>query len=198
LNVARPDFVPGGAVLGTRFSVWLLRPYLDLGPLVVGPLYARGVEEYWNAFNDPQNPPFCLQRTLSPAFRQQLIEESGRTEFSVEDPRDLPTSLRTARWAAVCDALATWHDLSVYQKCRMVLMLHSLCLYEAVLKLVPGFDGSVSSDAMAVELGYWRASAEYALRVPNRISSYHTANLSVFEAIALMHPVQYPRRSMQP
>lgn len=176
-----------------RLSAWLLRPFIDLGPLVVGPLYARGIEEYWRAFIDPSRPRFALQRTLPPAFRAQLIAEAGRPEFLGSDPRDLPDGLRTDRWSAVCDALDRWHELPLEQKRALVLLLHSLCMYEPVLRLVPEYDaranGKNSSD---VELSYWRASAKYVLGVPSRVSDYRAADTSVLEAIVANAPDAVP------
>lgn len=179
--------------LASRLAAWLLRPYIDLGPLVMGPLYARGIEEYWRAFIDPQYPQFALQRTLPPAFRAQLIAESGRPEYFVNDPRELPDDLRTDRWTAVCDALDHWHELPFERKRGLVLLLHSLCLYEPVLKLVPEFDRRIlQDDAGAVELCYWRASARYVLGVPSRVADYGAADMSVFEAIAMDTPDAVP------
>ena len=158
-------------------AAWLLRPYLDLGPLVLGPLYARGIEEYWRAFAEPGVERFALQRTLPPAFRAQLVAEAGQPEHALDDPRELPEALRTERWSAVCEALERWHELSFERQRALVLLLHSLCLYEPVLKLV--------DDKAPVELRYWRESARYVLGVPSRIADYKTADLSAFEAIAL-------------
>lgn len=180
--------IPGfGAATAAReryLAGWLLRPYIDLGPLTVGPLYARGIAEYWRAFIDPKAPRFALQRTLPPAFRTQLIAESGHPDYSVKDPRELPARLRTDRWSAVCDALDTWHDLTFERKRALVLLLHSLCLYEPVLRLV--------DDDAAVELRYWRESARYVLGVPSRIADYRKADLSAFEAIVLESPEAVP------
>jgi tetratricopeptide (TPR) repeat protein len=174
-------------------AAWLLRPYIDLGPLVTGPLYARGIEEYWRAFIDPLVPRFALQRTLPPAFRSQLIAESGHPGYLVADPRQLPQELRTDRWSAVCDALDHWRELPAASKRALVLLLHALCLYEPVLKLVPAFSArTMGGGAADVELYYWRASAGYVLGVPNRIADYRNADTSVFEAIVVDAPDAVP------
>jgi tetratricopeptide (TPR) repeat protein len=176
-----------------RFATWLLRPYLDLGPLVVGPLYARGIEEYWRAFEDPQAPPFALQRTLLPAFRSQLIGEAGRPEYAVGDPRQLPEPLWTERWRILCDALDHWGDLAGGRRRRLMMLLHSLCIYEPVLALVPASSPrAVANDADAIELTYWRASAHYVAGIPNRVSDYAAADMSVFEAIVADAPHAVP------
>lgn len=176
-----------------RLAAWLLRPYLDLGPLVVGPLYARGIEQYWRAFAEPHGPAFALQRTLPPAFRTQLVGESGRAEFLVDDPGDLPVSLRTDRWSALCGALEQWLTLSLERRRRLVLLLHSLCLYTPVLRLLPEFDDRLlREDPIDVELAYWRASARYVLGAPSRLADYRSADMSVLEAIAAASRVAVP------
>src|SRR3954469_21674546 len=93
---------------GQRFSIWLLRPYLDLGPGDMGPLHAVAVEEAWAAFDEPTRPHFVPQRALPPGFRPLLIKEAGSV-YDVHDPRDLPSAARTDRWEAVCTALHNWH-----------------------------------------------------------------------------------------
>jgi tetratricopeptide (TPR) repeat protein len=188
-----PDLPAATEVHGRRLASWLLRPYVDLGPLVLGPLYARGIDEYWHAFISPRGLRFALQRTLPPAFRTQLIVESGRPEYLVEDPRELREELRTDRWSAVCAALDDWHELPGARKNALVLLLHSLCLYTPVLKLVPEFDlRVVQGDMAAVELSYWRASARYVLGMPSRIADYNDADMSVFKTIAVDIPDAIP------
>lgn len=188
-----PDLPAATEVHGRRLASWLLRPYVDLGPLVLGPLYARGIDEYWHAFISPRRSRFALQRTLPPAFRMQLVEESGRPEYLVEDPRELQEDLRTDRWSAVCAALDDWHELPDARKNALVLLLHSLCLYTPVLKLVPEFDlRLVQGDMASVEMSYWRASARYVLGMPSRIADYNDADMSVFKTIAVELPDAIP------
>ncbi len=168
-----------------RFSTWLLRPFIDLGPCDLGPLYARGIECYWRAFADPGEPAFALQRTLPPAFRKQLIGMVPDAAYDVDDPRELPTVLRTPRWQSMCAALDGWDALPTEQRFRLVVLMHSLCLYKPVLSLVPPLgSGAIARDAAALDLDYWRASACYALDLPDQTSDYGFADLSVFELLA--------------
>jgi len=170
--------------LSRRLSTWLLRPFIDLGPCITGPLYARGIEAYWRAFVDAKALPFALQRTLPPAFREQLIKEARDARYEVADPRELREPLRTSRWQAMCDALDDWGGLSPERRFRLVVLLHSLCLYEPVLKLVaPAGQGLDRRDDRSVDLAYWRASARYALGLPDSTSDYVEADLSAFELI---------------
>jgi len=118
----------------------LLRPFVDLEPCPVGPLYARGIEFYWNAFVDEGVTSFVLQRTLSPAFRTQLAKEIGISQTGMTEPQNLCEELQTERWKLLCHATGEWSDLSPKQKCRLVLLLHSLCFYRAIERLVPEVD----------------------------------------------------------
>lgn len=172
------------ADLNARFSTWLLRPYLDLGPIVIGPLHACALEECWHALMVPGSPPFVPQRSLSPAFRKQLADEAGEA-YDVSDPRALPDRFRTERWQTLCEMLDHWHDLPLDHRCRLAALLHSMCLYTPLLSLIPETDiTAVCDDLDAVTLAFWRASAHFMQNFPNRVSEYDYAELATFENIA--------------
>lgn len=134
-----------------------------------------------------------LQRTLPPAFRVQLIAEAHATEYAVRDPRDLADGLRTERWRAICEALDGWDDLPAARRYRLILLLHALCLYEPVQRLVPPASAVQDLDVPgAADLAYWRAAARYALDLPNRMDEYQGADLSAFVSIAMRAPHAIP------
>lgn len=142
---------------------------------------------------DAQRAPFMLQRTLPPAFRAQLIAESHAPEYAVRDPRDLPDGLRTERWRAMCAALDGWDDLPAARRYRLVLLMHALCLYEPVQRLVPpGFPDKGSDDRGIADLAYWRAASRYALDLPNRMAQYEDADMSGFVSIVTRAPHAVP------
>lgn len=178
--------------LDSRFSTWLLRPYLDLADFNGGPLHAQNLEACWRSFVEPASPPFIPQRALSPGFRIQLAREAGPA-FALTDPRQLPESLRSERWRRLCAALDAWASLRDDEKCRLASLLHSLCLYQALLDLIPHDDfvaGRAAPDA--VRLALWRASAHYIQHLPERTSDYPAADIRVFEDIALNAPTVVP------
>jgi len=159
----------------------------------MGPLHARGIDWYWRAFADERSPAFMLQRTLPPAFRAQLVAESHAAQYAVRDPRDLPDELRTDRWRAMCEALDGWDDLPPARCCRLILLLHALCLYEPARELIAAAGPeALADDPDAAELAYWRSAAHYALRLPDRMSAYGDADLSGFEAILAHAPRAVP------
>lgn len=170
----------------SRLSTWLLRPYLDLGALHMGPLHVSVLEECWRAFIDPRRPGFVPQRVLPSGFRAQLAEEAGGPPYAPSDPRELPEVVRTDRWRALCDGVESWRGLSQERKCRLAVLLHCMCFYRPLVTLIPeaGFEAR-RADPDAVQLAFWRASAKYMDGLPNRTSDYDDADTSVFEDIAL-------------
>ena len=176
-----------GERLGSRFSIWLLRPYLDLGPLQAGPTHAKSVDAGWQAYADPDCPFFLPQRALSPGFRMQLAEQAG-APYAVSDPRDLAEDLRTDRWRKLCQDLELWPKLSSVRKCRLAALLHSMCLYEPLLELIPAHWSSASgADPCAAQLAFCRASAKFMHDLPKRGSGYESQTMSAFESIAIDH-----------
>lgn len=163
----------------------LLRPFIALDPCARGALYALGIEQYWAAFADRRRARFHLQRTLPSPFRAQFLLESGLTQYSVEDPRHLKRELRNARWQKLCAALDNWATLNPDGQCRLVLLVHALCFYPLVYKLVPEIPNeSIAAEPDLAELAYWRASSRYVLNRPDRIQDYGNAELSEFERVA--------------
>jgi tetratricopeptide (TPR) repeat protein len=169
--------------LDSRFSTWLLRPYLDLGPLQAGPTHARSIDAGWQAYADPDSPSFLPQRALSPGFRVLLAEQAGAS-YAVSDPRDLAENLRTDRWRKLCQDLELWPKLSSARQCRLAALLHSMCLYEPLLKLIPE-DWAGDADPEIAQLAFCRASAKFMHDLPKRTSSYDSGTMSAFENIAI-------------
>jgi tetratricopeptide (TPR) repeat protein len=171
--------------LDSRFSTWLLRPYLDLADFNGGPLHAQNLKECWRSFVEPNSLPFIPQRALSLGFRIQLAREAGQT-YAITDPRELPQGLRSDRWQRLCVALDEWTLLRGDEKSRLASLLHSMCLYQPLLTLIPDehFEAG-RADPDTLRLAFWRASAHFIYNLPERTSDYQTADLSVFEDIAL-------------
>jgi hypothetical protein len=173
-----------GERLGSRFSTWLLRPYLDLGPSQTGPTHAGSVDAGWQAYADLDRAYFLPQRALSPGFRAQLAEQAG-APYAVSDPRGLAEDLRTDRWRKLCQDLELWPMLSSVLKCRLAVLLHSMCFYEPLLKLIPkDWSGAGASDPCTAQLAFCRASAKFMLDLPKRRSNYESETMSAFENIA--------------
>ena len=135
--------------------------------------------------------PFIPQRALSPGFRIQLAREAGPA-YALTDPRQLPESLRSERWRRLCAALDDWTSSRDDEKCRLASLLHSMCLYQPLLDLIPHNFVAGQAAPDAVRLAFWRASAHYIQHLPERTSDYPAADISVFEDIALNAPTVVP------
>ena len=170
----------------------MLRPYLDLSNFNEGPLHVQNLKECWRSLVEPNSSSFIPQRALSPGFRIQLAEEAGEA-YAVSDPRGLPESLRTDRWRHLCGALDEWSALSSDHKCRLASLLHSMCLYQPLIALIPtaGFIAR-HADPESIQLAFWRASAYFIHNLPSRTSDYPNADMTVFEDIALNAPTTDP------
>ena len=177
----------------SSFPEALLRPFVDLRPCERGPLCAQGIEQYWLAFTDTRRPRFVLQRTLPRRFRAQLLSELGLPQYQVEDLRDVPEALRSARWNSVCEALDHWPQLTTDQQCRLVLVFHALCFYSLISSLIPDMtEREITADPDCTELAYRRASARYVLGFPDRVADYGNADLSELERIVTTAPHDHP------
>lgn len=144
------------------------------------------MEEAWRAYTDPATPAFNAQRALPRGFRQQLAAEAGGMPYDLGDPRELPEECRTTRWRELCASLDGWPDLSGDRQCRLASLLHSMCLYRPLLALIPkDILQARRGVPHAVELAWWRASADFMEKLPGPIADYRDADLSVLEEIAL-------------
>ena len=152
----------------------------------------RNLEECWRSFVEPDGLPFIPQRALSPGFRIQLAREAGQA-YAVTDPRELSENLRSDRWRRLCVALDEWTLLRGEEKSRLASLLHSMCLYQPLLALIPQdhFEAG-RADPDTLRLAFWRASANFIRHLPERTSDYPTADMSIFEDIALNAPAVVP------
>lgn len=103
-----------------------------------------------------------LQRILPPAFRGNLLRESGLVEFACRHPAELPADLRTAEWDQLCDWVAGFdmHDpMRQYLTSRL---LFRLGFHRLVLDLVPPRSAEDLSEPIEFSLYRQRDLVEYA------------------------------------
>jgi tetratricopeptide (TPR) repeat protein len=180
--------------LASRLSLWMLRPYLDLTPADIGPLHVQCIEQGWAALTGAVSPRFIPQRAMPPGFRLQLGQEAGAS-YALRDPRELPEHLRSERWNALCRLLDGWCDLPAEQQCRLASLLHSMCLYDVLLRLIPETEGPVHPNgADGIHLMFWRASAGFLSKQLKRATSYQHEDMAVFQRIALIASDAVPDR----
>ena len=174
--------------VSSRFAVWLLRPYLDLGISSKAPLHARGIEECWRSFSLPESTRFVPRRAMPPGFRAQLASEAGDLRYAVSDPRELPDAMRTARWGTI--AKRSTNGASSRSSASAGF---SYCSTRSASMLLPADAAAEEAavrqgDVAKAELAFWIASSGFMLDLPKRTSDYVTADMSVFERLAREGP----------
>lgn len=161
------------------FTSWLYRPYIDLGPMASGPSHIHCVEFAFENFQRVGTRRQRPQRVLPHSFRESLLRETQRADYSVLDPLELDAGLRSRRWQLLCDSLVNYHDLDVRRQVDLVALLSSLCLYPAVCKYVPEMSAEqIATDDACAALGYFRANARFMLNqdydAPYRLDEFRT------------------------
>jgi hypothetical protein len=112
--------------------------------------------------------------------------ERSKSPTVLNDPRELAEDLRTDRWEILCNELDQWHDLWIVRKCRLASLLHSMCLYQPLLELIPE-DKFVARDLAPgiAQLAFCRASAKFMDDLSKRTSDYDSRTMTAFESLAI-------------
>ncbi len=135
---------------------WLNRPYFDLGFSQSGAMHLSGIEISYRSLVD--NEFYVgLQATLPASFRKRLLQETGMTEYQIDNPLQLPVELRTERWQKLCDYLINYQELEAVSQLNVIDILKRLCLYQVILEYIPEMsDSEIASDPVAANLAYRR------------------------------------------
>ena len=142
--------------------------YLNLGPSQSPCLYASIPTMAYDFAVAGDYPRVDVQRVMPPAFRVNLVRESGLVEFGVAHPAQLPAPLRTPAWEQLCDWVAGFATADPQRQYLTSLVLFRLGFRELVLRLVP--DRAVADLREPVEFYHyhWRDIARYAASVGGR------------------------------
>jgi|GEM_PF-2823552 len=102
------------------------------------------------------------QRIMPPAFKTNLVKESGLAAFDVAHPADLPVQLRTPAWERLCEWVAGFADADLPHRHLAGRVLFRLGFRRLVLDLVPR--RSVAGLRTPLEFVHqnWREIVEYA------------------------------------
>jgi tetratricopeptide (TPR) repeat protein len=117
------------ADVGSTFSAWLHRPYLDLGPLVDGPLHAWSIPFAFEQLVTGSAPIMPLQHHPSIFLRSALARSLRSDHFAVRRASDLPPAFRTDEWTLVVDLVDRFSDLAFDTQVRLVQLLETMALY---------------------------------------------------------------------
>lgn len=142
--------------------------YLNLGPSQSPCLYASIPTMTYDFAVAGDHPRVTVQRVMPPAFRMNLVRESGLADFAVRDPQQLPGELRTPAWEQLCTWVAGFAGADLHRQYLTCLLLFRLGFRELILRLVP--DRPVADLREPVEFYHyhWRDIARYAASVGGR------------------------------
>lgn len=136
--------------------------YFDLSESLSPCLYAGIPNLVFDFAVAGEAPRVGLQRILPPAFRTNLVHESGLTEFDVDDPRALPATLHTPRWTQLCDWVDGWTGLGPDQQYAVFRVLYRLGFHRLALDLLPFREAAALREPVEFRTQWQRAVAAYA------------------------------------
>jgi len=108
------------------------------------------------------------QRIMPPAFRTNLIRESGLREFAVKHPSGLPEALRTPRWQQLCDWVEGYREADPKHQYQTSHVLFRLGFRQLMLELAPQRPVSALHEPLDFYHQAWIDMARYADSVGGR------------------------------
>ncbi|MGW4892478.1 hypothetical protein ACWEQL_09455 [Kitasatospora sp. NPDC004240] len=149
--------------------------YFNLGDSESPGLYA-GLPGLAHEFAERgERPEVNFQRLMPPAFRGNLIRESGLTEFAVSHPAELPAHLRTPRWERLCSWVEEFDTLDTEQRHRVAVVLHRIGFSKLVLELIPAVPVEELRTPAELRLHHWRDLVRYVAAVGTRVATPETS-----------------------
>ncbi|MFJ8435917.1 hypothetical protein ACIQ9P_31915 [Kitasatospora sp. NPDC094019] len=115
------------------------------------------------------------QRLMPPAFRGNLIRESGLAEFAVDHPADLPEALRTPRWNRLCAWLDDFDSCDTERRQQIAMVLYRLGFIKLVLELVPAVPADQLRTPAELRLHHWRDLVRYVASVGGTVAAPETS-----------------------
>ncbi|GAA3035146.1 hypothetical protein [Actinokineospora globicatena] len=157
--------------------------YFNLGESGSPCLYAS-LPTYAHEFAAAGSPPEVnWQRLMPPAFRANLVRESGLTEFAVAHPADLPAHLRTPAWDELCAWVERFPADDAERQYLTAVVLFRLGFGKVVLDLLPPRPIAELTTVAELKLWHWRDVVRY-------VGSVGSA--SVFEPTASFEIADHP------
>ncbi|MFJ9518623.1 hypothetical protein ACIRPK_10195 [Kitasatospora sp. NPDC101801] len=129
--------------------------YFNLGESQSPGLYARLPTLAFRFAEQGTPPRVNWQRLLPPAFRTNLIRESGLTEFDVAHPADLPAHLRTPAWDTLCGWLEKFATYDAERQHQVAVVLYRLGFIKLVKELIPFTPATELRTAAELRLHHW-------------------------------------------
>ncbi|MGW6916932.1 hypothetical protein ACWGB8_24360 [Kitasatospora sp. NPDC054939] len=149
--------------------------YFNLGTSESPGLYADLPNLAYEFAERGERPDVNWQRLMPPAFRGNLIRESGLTEFAVAHPADLPARLRTPRWEQLCTWVSDFDTLDTEQRHRVGVVLYRIGFARLVLELIPAVPVEELRTPAELRLHHWRDLVRYVAAVGTRVATPDTS-----------------------
>lgn len=130
--------------------------YFNLGESRSPCLYSRLPSMAFEAARRNERPEMAWQRLMPPAFRRNLITESGLADFAAANPADLPARLRTPAWDELCDWVAGFGGFDAQRQHLVANVLFRLGFGKLVLDLVPAVPAAELATQAQMRLQHWR------------------------------------------
>ncbi|MEU3459166.1 hypothetical protein ABZ721_04310 [Streptomyces sp. NPDC006733] len=135
--------------------------YFNLGESLSPNLYAALPTLAYQHAAAGSAPDITYQRLMPPAFRGNLVGESGLAEFAVTHPADLPQHLRTPAWEQLCAWVDTFKSADPDRQLLTSALLFRLGFGRLVLDLVPQRPAADLTGAAELRLHHWRDLVRY-------------------------------------
>ncbi|MGX7829669.1 tetratricopeptide repeat protein [Actinokineospora sp. 24-640] len=155
--------------------------YFNLGESGSPCLYAA-LPTLAHGFAEAGAPPEVnWQRLMPPAFRANLVRESGLAEFAVAHPADLPAPLRTPAWERLCAWVAEFPSADAERQYLTAMVLFRLGFGKVVLDLIPPRPTAELTTPAQLRLWHWRDVVAYVGSVGSGAVHTPTASFEIAE-----------------
>jgi tetratricopeptide (TPR) repeat protein len=145
--------------------------YFNLGESASPCLYARLPTLAFEFAQRGVRPDVNWQRLMPPAFRTNLVRESGLVEFAVRHPAELPARLRTPAWDTLCDWLDDFDQSDVERQHQVAVVLYRLGFGRLVLELVPAVPAAALRTPAELRLQHWRDIVRYVMSIGGPVAT---------------------------
>jgi tetratricopeptide (TPR) repeat protein len=136
--------------------------YFNLGTSRSPCMYARIPQIAYDFAVAGHYPRVDLQRVMPPAFRTNVIRESGLAGYAVAHPAELPAALRTPAWDQLCEWVADFAAGDAARQDLTCRVLFRLGFRRLVVELVPPRPLASLATPDEFYLYHWRDIARYA------------------------------------
>lgn len=142
--------------------------YFNLGPALSPCMYAAIPTHAYEFAVQGEQSRIDLQRIMPPAFRSNLVRESGLRDFAVSHPGELPEELRTPEWQQLCDWVASYSTDDLARQRLTCHVLFRLGFRRLVLDLIEERPADSLREPGEFHLQRLRDFAQYADSVGGR------------------------------